>query len=56
MDTAAFMNFVRFHCDLNEYCTVFQQGLKLLEIIGILLTYRKSKTSKGLKSYKEFKF
>ena len=45
---------------LKSYCTVFQHALKLLEITGIVLTLRMSKTamknSKGLKSYKEFKF
>ena len=44
---------------LKGYCTVFQHVLKLLEIIGIVLTIRMSKTgrkhSKGLKSDKEFK-
>ena len=45
---------------LKSYCTVFQLALKLLEITGIVLSYIMSKTarknSKGLKSYKEFKF
>ena len=45
---------------LKGYCTVFQHALKLLEITGFVLTKRMSKvarkTSKGLKSYKEFKF
>ena len=45
---------------LKGYCTIFQHALKSLEIIGIVLSSRMSKTarknSKGLKSYKEFKF
>ena len=45
---------------LKGYCTVFQQALKSLEITGIVLSSRMLKTarknSKGLKSYKEFKF
>ena len=45
---------------LKGYCTVFQHALKLLELTGIDLTCRMSKTArknlKGLKSYKEFKF
>ena len=45
---------------LKGYCTVFQRALKSLEITGIILSLRMSKTarknSKGLKSYKEFKF
>ena len=54
-----------FHCiskifTLKGYCTIFQHALKSLEIIGIVLSSRMSQTarknSKGLKSYKEFKF
>ena len=45
---------------LKSYCTVFQHALKSLEITGIILTLRMSKTvrknSKRLKSYKGFKF
>ena len=45
---------------LKGYCTVFQHALKSLEITAIVLSLRISKTarkkSKGLKSYKEFKF
>ena len=45
---------------LKGYCTVFKHALKSLEITGIVLSKRMSKTarknSKGLKSYKEFKF
>ena len=45
---------------LKGYCTIFQHALKSLEITGIVLSSRMSKTarknSKGLKSYKEFKF
>ena len=47
-------------CSLKGYCIVFQHPLKLLEITGIALTYRMSKTarenSKVLKSYKELNF
>ena len=47
-------------CSLKGYCTVFQHALKSLEITAIVLSLRISKTarknSKGLKSYKEFKF
>ena len=46
--------------NLKGYCTIFQHALKSLEIFGIVLSSRMSKTarknSKGLKSYKEFKF
>ena len=46
--------------NLKGYCTVFQHALKSLEITGIVLSKRMLKTarknSKGLKSYKEFKF
>ena len=45
---------------LKGYCTVFKHALKSLEITGIVLSKRMSKiatkNSKGLKSYKEFKF
>ena len=45
---------------LKGYCTVFRHALKLMELTGIDLTERMSKTArknlKGLKSYKEFKF
>ena len=45
---------------LKGYCTIFQYALKSLEITGIVLSSRMSKTArknpKGLKSYKEFKF
>ena len=45
---------------LKGYCTVFQHALKSLEITAIVLSLRMSKTarknSKGLISYKEFKF
>ena len=45
---------------LKGYCTIFQHALKSLEITGIVLSSRILKTgrknSKGLKSYKEFKF
>ena len=45
---------------LKGYCTVFQHALKSLEITAIVLSLRISKSarknSKGLKSYKEFKF
>ena len=51
---------LQFNSILKGYCTVFQHALKLLEITGIVLTERMSKTakknSKGLKSYKEFRF
>ena len=46
--------------DLKGYCTIFQHALKSLEITGIVLSSRMLKTgrknSRGLKSYKEFKF
>ena len=45
---------------LKGYCTIFKHVLKSLEITDIVLSKRMSKTarknSKGLKSYKEFKF
>ena len=45
---------------LKGYCTVFQHTLKSLEITVSVLSKRMSKTArkntKGLKSYKEFKF
>ena len=45
---------------LKGYCTVFQHALKSLEISASVLSERMSKTArkntKGLKSYKEFKF
>ena len=45
---------------LKGYCTVFQHTLKSLEITVSVLSERMSKTArkntKGLKSYKEFKF
>ena len=45
---------------LKGYCTVFQYALKSLELTSIVLSLRISKTarknSKGLISYKEFKF
>ena len=45
---------------LKGYCTVFKHALKSLEITVIVSSLRMSKTarknSKGLKSYKEFKF
>ena len=45
---------------LKGYCTVFQHALKSLEITASVLSERMSKTArkntKGLKSYKEFKF
>ena len=49
-----------FNQTLNGYCTIFQHALKSLEIIGIVLSSRMSKTArkntKGLKSYMKFKF
>ena len=46
--------------NLKGCCAVFLHALKSLEIIGFVLALRMSKTawknSKGLKSYKEFKF
>ena len=49
-----------FYQVLKGYCTCFQHALKSLEIISIILSSIMSKTarknSKGLKSYKEFKF
>ena len=45
---------------LKGYCTVFQLALKSLEISVSVLSERMSKTArkntKGLNSYKEFKF
>ena len=45
---------------LKGYCTIFQHALKSLEITASVLSERMSKTArkntKGLKSYKEFKF
>ena len=45
---------------LKGYCTGFQLALKSLEITVSVLSERMSKTArkntKGLKSYKEFKF